>query len=92
LIIKKESIFSIHSKGVILMNLKSGMLHEKHAVATWDLRTIYKTEENLGKPVARWPVVGPSGCIQTTSQQSGNQNITKIPWPNISLTCVPLFY
>jgi hypothetical protein len=27
-------------QGVILMSLKSGGLHEKHAVATWNLGTI----------------------------------------------------
>jgi hypothetical protein len=25
------------------------------------------------KPVSRWPVAGPSGCIMTTSQQSGRR-------------------
>jgi hypothetical protein len=32
--------------------------------------------EDRGKPrkhVSRWPVAGPSGCILTTSQQSGKQ-------------------
>jgi hypothetical protein len=31
------------------------------------------------KPVSRWPVAGPSGCILTTSQQSGKQKLKKIP-------------
>jgi hypothetical protein len=54
--------------------------------------------ENRGKPrkpVLRWPVAGPSGCILTTSLQSGKQKLKIkkiIPWPNISLTCVPLLY
>jgi hypothetical protein len=29
------------------------------------------------KPVSRWPVAGPSGCILTTSQQSGKQKLKK---------------
>jgi hypothetical protein len=28
-----------------------------------------------GKPVSRWPVAGPSGCILTTSQQSGRRSL-----------------
>jgi hypothetical protein len=42
------------------------------------------------KPVSRWPVVGSSGCILTTSQQSSKQKLKK-HWPKFSLTCVPLF-
>jgi hypothetical protein len=36
------------------------------------------------KPVSRWPVAGPSGCILTTSQQSGNifQALVKIIFKN----------
>jgi hypothetical protein len=38
------------------------------------------------KPVSRWPVAGPAGCVLTTSQQSGKQKFKKIPWPKFSLT------
>jgi hypothetical protein len=34
-----KQIGGIHN-GVILMSLKGGGLHEKHAVATWNLGTI----------------------------------------------------
>jgi hypothetical protein len=58
-----------------LDKFKSGGLHEKHAVATWNLGTIsafaYKTEDNQEKPVSRWPVAGPSGYTLTSSQRSG---------------------
>jgi hypothetical protein len=47
------------------------------------------------KPVSRWPVAGTSGCVLTTSQQSGKQKLKKIPWPKVSLTwkvcCFVLF-
>jgi len=43
---------------------KSGGLHEKHVVATWNLGShlsicLY-TQENQENPVSRWPVAGPS--------------------------------
>jgi len=43
---------------------KSGGLHEKHVVATWNhgnhLNICLKTQGNQEKPVSRWPVAGPS--------------------------------
>jgi hypothetical protein len=39
-IIYKTSNLAASTTGVMLMNLKSGGLHEKHAVATWNLETI----------------------------------------------------
>jgi hypothetical protein len=77
------------------MSLKSGGLHEKHAVATWNFETISAFAEDRGKPrkpVSRWPVEGHSGCILTTSQQSGKQKLKKILWPKVSLKCVPLLH
>jgi hypothetical protein len=63
-------------KGLTFKSLKLGGLHEKHAVATWNLGTISVFASRQGKPrkpVSRWTVAGPSGCILTTSQQSGKQ-------------------
>jgi hypothetical protein len=60
------------------MSLKLGGLHEKHAVATWNLGTSQHLLKDRGKPrkpVSRWPVAGPSGCILTTSRQSGKQKL-----------------
>jgi len=43
---------------------KSGGLHEKHVVATWNfgshLSICLQTQGNQEKPVSRWPVAGPS--------------------------------
>jgi hypothetical protein len=73
------------------MSLKSGGLHEKHAVqlGIWEPSQNFLEDGGKSrKPVSRWQVAGPSGCILTTSQQSGKRN----PWPKFFLTCVPLFY
>jgi hypothetical protein len=32
---------------------------------------VLRTEENHGKRWSSWPVAGPSGCVLTSSQQSG---------------------
>ena len=62
---------------------KTGGLHEKHVVATWNLGNhlsicLY-TQGNQEKPVSRWPVAGPSNLqnykpskiqVLTSSQQS----------------------
>ena len=41
---------------------KSGELHEKHVVATWNLENhlsiCLQTQGNREKPVSRWPVAG----------------------------------
>jgi hypothetical protein len=60
------------------MNLKSGRLYEKHTEAILELGN--HLLENRGKPrkpVSRWPVAGPSGCILTNIQQSDKQTIKK---------------
>jgi hypothetical protein len=45
-------------------NFKSGGLHEKHVVATWNRRShlsiCLQTQGNQAKPFSRWPVRGPS--------------------------------
>ena len=51
----------IYEKGA--KNLKPGVLHEKHAVATWSLGNrisiCLQTQGNQAKPVSRWQVAGP---------------------------------
>ena len=46
---------------------KSGGLHEKHVVATWNLGNhliiCLQTQGNQEKPVSRWPVAGPNSRI-----------------------------
>jgi hypothetical protein len=65
------------------MNLKSGGLHEKLAVATSNLGTIsafaWRQRKTKKKTVSRWPLAGPSGCILTTSQQSDKQKLQNSP-------------
>jgi len=43
---------------------KSGRLHEKHVVATWNfgnhLRICLQTQGKQEKPMLIWPVAGPS--------------------------------
>jgi hypothetical protein len=76
------------------MSLKSGGLHEKHAVATWNLEPSQHLLEDRGKPrkaVSRWPVAGPSVRVLITSQQSGKLKLKKFPRPKFSLTCVLTF-
>jgi hypothetical protein len=36
----EKKIGGIHNRRIILMSLKTGGLHEKHAVASWNLGTI----------------------------------------------------
>ena len=48
----------------VTTEFKSGGLHEKHVVATWNLGNylsifLYK-HGNQEKPMSRWPVAGPS--------------------------------
>ena len=49
---------------LVTTEFKSGGLHEKHVVATWDLGNHLSiclwTKGNQKKPVSRWPVAGPS--------------------------------
>jgi len=54
----------IQNMKLVTTRFKSGGLHEKHVVATWNLRNhlnicLY-TQGNQEKPVSRWPVAGPS--------------------------------
>ena len=49
---------------LVTNKLKSGGLHEKHVVATWNvgnhLSICFQTQGKKEKPVSRWPVAGPS--------------------------------
>ena len=48
----------------VTTKFKSGGLHEKHVVATWNLGNhlsiCFSAQGNQEKPVSRWPVAGPS--------------------------------
>ena len=54
----------IQNMKLIDTKFKSGGLHEKHLVATWNLGNhlsiCFQTQENQEKPVSRWSVAGPS--------------------------------
>ena len=54
----KQNMKSVTTK------FKSGGLHEKHVVATWNvgnrLSVYLSAQGNREKPVSRWPVAGPS--------------------------------
>ena len=54
----------IQNMKLVTNKFKSGGLHEKHVVATWNfgnyLSICLQTQENQEKPVSRWPVAGPS--------------------------------
>ena len=54
----------IQKKKLVTNKFKSGGLHEKHVVATWNvgnrLSICSQTQGNQEKPVSRWPVAGPS--------------------------------
>jgi len=49
---------------LVTTRFKSGGLHEKRVVATWNLGNHLSiclwTQGNQEKPVSRWPVAGPS--------------------------------
>jgi len=49
---------------LVTTKFKSGGLHEKHVMATWNvgnhLSICYQAQGNQEKPVSRWPVAGPS--------------------------------
>jgi len=49
---------------LVTTKFKSGGLHEKHVVATWnlgnDLSICFWAQGNQEKPVLRWPVAGSS--------------------------------
>ena len=49
---------------LVTTKFKSGGLHEKHVVATWNLGNhlsiCFWAQGNQEKPVSRWPVAGPS--------------------------------
>jgi len=49
---------------LVTTKFKSGGLHEKDVVATWNLGNhlsiCFSAQGNQEKPVSRWPVAGPS--------------------------------
>jgi len=49
---------------LVTTKFKSGGLHEKHVVATWNvgnrLSICFYVQGKQEKPVSRWPVAGPS--------------------------------
>ena len=53
----------IQNMKLVTNKFKSGGLHEKHVVATWNLGNhlsiCLQTQGNQEKPVSRWPVAGP---------------------------------
>ena len=55
---------SIQNMKLFTTKFKSGGLHEKHVVATWNLGNhlsiCFWAQGNQEKPVSRWPVAGPS--------------------------------
>jgi len=57
---------------LVTNKFKSGGLHEKQVVATWNLGTIsafaFRHRENQEKPVSRWPVAGPYIVRSVTSR------------------------
>ena len=60
------AVVILHVQNMKLVNteFKSGGLHEKHVVATWNLGNhlsiCLQTQGNKKKHVSRWPVSGPS--------------------------------
>ena len=54
----------IQNMKLVTTRFKSGGLHEKHVVATWNLGNhlsiCLQTQGNREKPVSRWPVAGHS--------------------------------
>ena len=54
----------IQNMKLVTNKFKSGGLHEKHVVATWNLGNqlgiCFYAQGNQEKPVSRWPVAGPS--------------------------------
>jgi len=55
---------SIQNMKLFTNKFKSGGLHKKHVVATWNpgnnLSICLQTQGNQEYPVSRWPVAGPS--------------------------------
>jgi hypothetical protein len=50
------------------------MINMQQQLGIWEpSQHLLEDRGNPRKPVSRWPVAGPSGCILTTSQQSGKQ-------------------
>ena len=54
----------IQNMKLVTNKFKSGGLHEKHVVATWNLGNhlsiCLQTQGNQEKPVSKWPVAGTS--------------------------------
>jgi hypothetical protein len=82
-IIWENNYMALTAMGPNFDEFKSGGLHEKHAVATWNVGTISVLIKDRGKPrkpVSRWPFAGPTGCVLTSSQHSGKQkNVGDFP-------------
>jgi hypothetical protein len=78
-IIWKKNLVDLKARGLNFVEFKSGGLHEKHAVPTWNLRNIsafaWRRRKTV-KPVSSWPGAGLSGCALTSSQQSGLHGVT----------------
>jgi hypothetical protein len=67
-------LVALAARELNLDEFKSGGLHEKHAVATWEpSQHLLKDRGKPRNPVSRWPAAGLSGCILTSSQRSGKQ-------------------
>jgi hypothetical protein len=53
------------------MSLKLRGLHEKQQLGTWEpSQHLLEDRGKPRKPVSRWPVAGPSGCILTTEAET----------------------
>jgi hypothetical protein len=61
---------------LIFDEFKSGGLHEKHTVATWKLEHHFLEDRGIQmKPVSRWALAGPSGCIMALAGSPENEKI-----------------
>jgi hypothetical protein len=66
------------------------MRSTKYQLGTWKLsQHLIEDTGKPRKPMSRWPVAGPSGCILTPSQQSGKRKNRGDPQrsPNIRTCC-----
>ena len=70
----------IQNMKLVTTEFKSGGLHEKHVVTTWDvgnhLSICLYTQGNQEKPVSRWPVAGPSEHRLLASSPACKQQYT----------------
>ena len=72
----------IQNMKLVTNKFKSGGLHEKQVVATWNLGNhlsiCLETQGNQEKPVSRWPVAGPSGYLLLASSLASKVKKTAI--------------